>query len=309
MGPARASLLFLGVVSLPLLPLLAGTAAAQPQVSDVRTPRPPPALFVEGTAQRVGLRRVAIEASIVGHLAHTTMTLTFGNTTGRQMAGDLYVPLPAEATVSGYALDVAGRMVDGVIVKKNEARRIFEKEVRKGVDPGLVEWTRGNVFKTRVFPIPPNGSRTVRLSWVAPLEPGPSGPLYPLPLAFTDTLDELTVRVEVLRGKERPVVTGTGPLALAFDERLVAESRVTARAVVQALRITLPDVASRPVSAERATDGRVYFTVHEEVPPPSDLPRITPKRVRVLWDASLSRESSDRVRELALLRKYLAPLS
>ena len=298
---ALPALALIGIVSSVTAPAL-----AQPQVASIT--RPPPALFYEGTSERLGITRVAIETTILGHLAETRMTLTFGNTTTRQLAGDLYVPLPPDATVSGYALDVAGRMVDGVVVPKDEARRIFEKEVRKGVDPGLVEWTRGNVFKTRVFPIPPNGSRTVRLSWVAPLEVGDAGATYALPLAFDQKLAELSLRIEVVRGKERPKVTGQGPITLTFDERLVAEVKLADQAVVQDLKIAIPDVARRPVQVERSADGRDYFTVRELVPPVKDLPRIAPRRVRVLWDASLSRESADHTRELALLRKYLATL-
>lgn len=298
---------FVAAALLAAPPLFVTPAAAQsgPVVADVR--RAPPALFVEGTAERVGLERATIEARIVGHLAETRMTLTFGNTSGRRLAGDLYVPLPPEATVSGYALDVAGRLVDGVIVKKDEARRIFEKEVRKGVDPGLVEWTRGNVFKTRVFPIPPNGSRTVRLSWVAPLDAGAGGAVYRLPLAFPK-LSELAIRVEVVRGEAAPIVTGAGPITLKFDERLVAEAKIVGQAVTQDLAIAVPDVGRRPVQVQRAADGQAYFAIHDPVAAPAgEVQRLQAKRVRVLWDASLSRAGSDRNNELALLAKVIAP--
>ncbi len=74
-------------------------------------------------------------------------------------------PLPAGAIVQGYALDINGRMVDGVPVPRQKARVAFEEEVRKQVDPGLVEWSGGNMFKTRVYPIPAGGTRTVRLRY------------------------------------------------------------------------------------------------------------------------------------------------
>src|SRR5690348_4058772 len=68
----------------------------------------------------------------------------------------------------------------GVVVEKEKARIAFEAEVRKGVgndclkciidqdlfsaDPGLLEMVQGNVFRTRVYPLPPNGGkRTVIL--------------------------------------------------------------------------------------------------------------------------------------------------
>ncbi len=71
-----------------------------------------------------------------------------------------------------YGLDVpagSGVLVEGVCVEKQKARQVFESEVRRGIDPGLVEQTRGNSYRTRVHPIPPNGTRTVQITYVSDL--------------------------------------------------------------------------------------------------------------------------------------------
>ena len=47
----------------------------------------------------------------------------------------------------GNALDVSGRMVDGVVVPKQEARRILEAEERKGADPGMVAQVQGSATR------------------------------------------------------------------------------------------------------------------------------------------------------------------
>lgn len=295
---------FVGLMA--LLP----TALAQPeptrpeQLASVR----PPALFVPGerpeSSERLGVKRVSVESRIVGSLAETTMTLTFGNPHGRVLAGDLYVPLPANATVSGYALDVAGQLVDGVIVKKAEARRIFEKEVRKGVDPGLVEWTRGNVFNTRVFPIPANGSRTIRLRWVAPLERDAAGTFYALPLGFEDKVSEGHIRIEVVKPNDKPTLEGASGLSLKFDERFVAETTVKDAPLSQKLRVRVPDADRRPVQVETSASGATWFSITERAAPPTDLQAIRIKRVRLVWDASASRRSADIKRELGVLRRF-----
>lgn len=290
--------------------LAASPALAQTEVASVRRP---PALFVPGPtpeapSTRLGVTRVAIEARIVGALAETTMTLTFGNNTSRALAGDLYVPLPAGATVSGYALDVAGQLVDGVVVKKEEARRIFEKEVRKGVDPGLVEWTRGNVFTTRVFPIPANGSRTVRLTWVAPLERDAAGAHYALPLSFEDKLSDGKVRIEVVRPGEAPRIETKGPLALTFDQRFVAEASVKDAPLSQLVRVRVPDADRRPVQVETSSTGGTWFMVSERAAPPDGMAPLKVRRVRLVFDASMSRKSADIARELAALKRWLTGL-
>jgi len=54
----------------------------------------------------------------------------------------------------------------GLLLKKLKAERFFEKIVRDGIDPRLLEWTKRNNFKTRIFPIPAKGIRTVKIKYV-----------------------------------------------------------------------------------------------------------------------------------------------
>ena len=146
----------------------------------------PPALMVKtnGVSTPLGLAALRTEVRIFGSVAETTTTMTFTNPTARVLEGDLYFPLPEGATISGYALDINGVMIDGVAVEKHEARQVYEAVVRQGIDPGLVQWTAGNNFQTRVFPIPPSGTRTVRVQYVTELTGGREAPAYHLPLKF-----------------------------------------------------------------------------------------------------------------------------
>ena len=86
---------------------------------------PPPALMVKEAAasEPLALQRLAVDTRILGFLAETRMTLTFANPYDRALTGDLYFPLPEGATISGYALDVGGVMVEGVVVGKDEDLR------------------------------------------------------------------------------------------------------------------------------------------------------------------------------------------
>src|ERR1041384_2606235 len=122
-------------------------AQPKPDGLDMR----PRLMVSEGDAQKpLALAKADIHVVVNGYLAQTTMTLTFKSTHSRVMEGELEFPLPEGATVSGYGLDVNGVLVDGVPVERTKARITFEKEVRKGVDPGLVEHVRGNNFRTRI---------------------------------------------------------------------------------------------------------------------------------------------------------------
>lgn len=117
----------------------------------------------------IRLTEMDVKATIVGLNAEVTTTLIFFNPNRRPMEGELVFPLPEGAGVTGYALDINGQMVDGVVVKKEKARVAFETEVRRGVDPGLVEQIAGNVFRTRVYPLTAGGVRKVRIRSVSAL--------------------------------------------------------------------------------------------------------------------------------------------
>jgi Ca-activated chloride channel homolog len=228
--------------------LLASTLSAQTV---------PPALMVkkEGVSVPLGLSSLRTEVRILGSVAETTTTMTFSNPTPRAMEGDLYFPLPEGATVSGYALDIGGVMVDGVAVEKHEARRVFEQVVRRGIDPGLVQWTKGNNFQTRVFPIPANGSRTVRVQYVTELIGGNDAPAYHLPLKFKDKLREFSLRVEVVKPVAAPVVAQGGLASFTFEkwrDSYVAEAKQQNWLPVEDLVIALPKTDGPQVLVEKA---------------------------------------------------------
>ncbi|MBU1537492.1 hypothetical protein KKF84_19410, partial [Myxococcota bacterium] len=212
----------------PLLVIIAAfilpytpAAAQQPAGVRLRRPRPrpwprplpPPVLIVQQKKRSVPLEltRLDIKATVIGHLSRTTMTMTFYNANSQAHEGDLYFPLPEGATVSGYALDANGRMVEGVVVDKDQGRQVFETEVRKGIDPGLVEWTKGRNFKTRIFPIPARGSRTVSVSYVADVDHTANGDTYRIPLAFRKKIKAFSIRVEVVKAASKPLIQSGGP--------------------------------------------------------------------------------------------------
>ena len=167
----------------PSPPFLAGLAcllgvalAASAKETVAGAPRPPSAPPIAPPAIRpVGLRAdeqpIAVEQSetVVGENAYfrrMKACFTFLNPNGRAMQGDFEFPLPHGAFVCGYALEVNGEMVPGVVCAQEKARVAFENEVRRGVDPGLVEQVKGNIWKTRIFPLNPKAPRRAEVEYV-----------------------------------------------------------------------------------------------------------------------------------------------
>ncbi|CAF5014855.1 unnamed protein product [Rotaria sp. Silwood1] len=120
-------------------------------------------------------------------------TMTFKNDYSRVLEGALEFTLPEKATICGFGLDVDGVIVDGVVVEKEKARITFEKEVRKGVDPGLVEMVQGNIFRTRVYPIQAGGIRIVRVIYQDQSKFGNDHFIFNIPIYFNTTLDNLDI--------------------------------------------------------------------------------------------------------------------
>ena len=97
---------------------------------------------------------LTIDVKVVANLAVTTISMNFHNDLDRVLEGRLNFPLGEGQTVSRFAMTVNGKLREGVVVEKAKGRQVFETIVRQGIDPGLLEWTKGNVFKARVYPIP-----------------------------------------------------------------------------------------------------------------------------------------------------------
>ena len=144
----------------------------------------------------VRLAKADLNAVIHGTLAEATLTLTFANTQGRVLGGELVFPLPEGATVTGYGLEINGRMVDGVAVGRQQARVIYEKELHKGVDPGLVELAAGNVFRTRLYPVPANGTRSIKVQYVTDIAIGKAGTSVSLPMGWGRDVDACSIKID-----------------------------------------------------------------------------------------------------------------
>ena len=123
-----------------------------------------PLLIAPAAEVPIRMRSLSMVTEVTGGLARTTVDMTFHNPNGRQLEGELQFPLQPGQQVSGFALDIDGRMRPAVPVEKAKGRQVFEAIERRGVDPGLLEQTAGNQFKLRVYPLPANGERRVRIS-------------------------------------------------------------------------------------------------------------------------------------------------
>jgi predicted Zn-dependent protease len=111
----------------------------------------------------IGYHRVSVE--IRDQIARTTIEESFVNHTASRLEGVFHFPLPQDASISGFGMWIGNELVEADVVEKQRAREIYETILRERRDPGLLEWTSGNLFKARVFPIEAHSEKRVKITY------------------------------------------------------------------------------------------------------------------------------------------------
>src|SRR5687768_4404139 len=134
-------------------------------------------------------------------VAVTRVEQTFRNHTSRQLEATYVFPVPKGATVNGFTMWVDGKETKGELVEADKAREIYNSIVRRTQDPGLLEYLGTNLFRLRVFPIPPSGDQKVSLSYTSVAQREGSLVEYVYPLKTdgkaTATLEEFAITAEI----------------------------------------------------------------------------------------------------------------
>lgn len=124
-----------------------------------------------GVAQGIVLTQVDSLVAIHDRVAQTTLELTVHNPSPTPAEAVLLVPVPAGATVKGFAFTAApGQPTsnpEGVanIMPRDEARRLYDSIVRASRDPGLLEFAGATLIRSSVFPIGAGATQKIRVEW------------------------------------------------------------------------------------------------------------------------------------------------
>lgn len=287
------------------------TISSNPPSPGIQTD-PPPAILTQlpgDTMSRpIELSTLSIDVQVVGMLATTTMEMTFYNPHNRVLEGQLYVPLGPDQRVSRFALEIEGKMREGVVVEKAKGRQVFETIVRKNIDPGLLEWSKGNVFKARIFPIPAEGSKRIIIAYEQELVYQEEGLKYLLPMNHKDTVGQFDLRIEVVKQSQAPIPQENELNNLDFDtwrDSWLAEKHLTDYLPNQQIGIMIPhpEEKQRIFVEETGPDGS-WFYAHLPVEKiVREKPK--PKTILIVWDLSASSNQRKPGQDVDVLDAYL----
>lgn len=292
-----------------LLCLLAPIGASAQQA----TPHGSPSLTALANGVRdpehvrdIALDRLDVAIVLRGGIVETMVTARFANMGKERLEGDFRLALPPDAVVTGYALDVKDRLLDGVLVDRPRAKAVYEANVRRGIDPGLAEVEPEGGFRTRVFPILPGGTRTIRVRYVAPLFNSHRGEdVYVLPLDVAAPRNGWSISVRAGGVRAAPSLTWPGrePIAMEREGDGFVAREEGKRALNGPLIVGRPALPDALVS--RNALGEEFVQLSGTMATGATVR--TGERVRVYWDRSRSRlgEHKD---EIELLRRTLLAL-
>lgn len=283
---------------LALLVALISSGTAQAQTVRVKT---------DPGESPITIENMMVKASVKGLHAQVETEFVFHNPNRRAMEGELEFPLPDGASVNGYAIDVGGAMVDGVVVMKEKARVVFETEVRRGVDPGIIEHVRGNLYRTRIYPLPAGGSRRIRVSYTTPLAIAPDGSAALRMIMPQERIGKRSVTIEVVSpGQKAPTLGGLGDRRFELAEnvwRVIAED--SAPTPGEDVLVALPVLPDNFAITEKDRDGTVWFMATARTFTVAAR-TVAVREFDVYWDASSSREGSSLKLDLAFIQEFPA---
>lgn len=272
-----------------------------------------PSLMVktdDGKEYPLRLSGLHIKSDIIGNIAITTMDMTFFNETDRILEGELLFPLAEGNTVSRFAMELNGTMREGVVVEKAKGRRVFESIVRRNVDPALLEMSKGNIFRARVYPIIPKKNKRIILAYEQQLERTEEGQLFLLPLEHKNPIDSFSLEVQLRHRTLAPDLRYNDFDNIIFTQKeksFFAEFSAQRFTANRPLTLLLPagiDDSLRIFTGKREQDNSYYCYI-TGVPESKIIEKTLPTTITLIWDNSGSSQKNNKALILDALEQYL----
>lgn len=204
------------LIALVLLPLAARPAAGQAlpltEWSDaVQVIVPQRRAFPLGRfGEAMRVESVAVKADVVGQAATTTIEVVVRNPGSRDAEAVMVLPIPGGATVTEFSIGGAKGSGRVDLLRREEARRVYDGIVSRSRDPGLLEFAGTDALRSSVFPVPARGTQRLTVSFEHLLERNGTRTDYTLPRS--EALDvEARWSIEVRVRAEAPIATLYSP--------------------------------------------------------------------------------------------------
>ncbi|MBL4617043.1 MAG: VWA domain-containing protein [Robiginitomaculum sp.] len=106
-----------------------------------------------------------VQIDVTGPIIRARVTQKFVNTSQNRLEAIYLFPLPDEAAVDRLVMIVGGRVIEGKIQEKQQARRTYETAKEAGQKAALVEQQRPNMFINSVANIGPGETIIIQIEY------------------------------------------------------------------------------------------------------------------------------------------------
>lgn len=112
------------------------------------------------------LKHTDVKADIAGYVVRVTMTQEFVNPLQEPIEAIYTFPLPADAAVDVMTMKIGDRVIRGQIMRREEAREVYEAAKSSGQAAALLDQERPNIFTQSVANIMPGETVLMTISYV-----------------------------------------------------------------------------------------------------------------------------------------------
>ena len=150
-------------------------------------------------ARKLEVEKQAVRAVVRGGLSETEVDQTFFNPGERDVEGWYWFTVPERATVTSFAVETNGALVEGELIERKEAAEKYSAAKGSGHSPAILEFVDQRTYRARIYPVVAGRSRRVVLRYIElrPLLGGRLEYIYPMGSAEPVRIGEFSLSVDL----------------------------------------------------------------------------------------------------------------
>lgn len=261
--------------------------------------------------QQVQITEVRVGVVILQQVATTLMEISVKNPTSQRLEAEMVIPVPNGATIRGFTFQGTATEPTAKLLPQEEARKIYNEIVSKMRDPAILEFIGYNLVRSSVFPVEPNGTQKIRLTYEQLLPADGNRIDYVLPR--TESVEyQVPWKISVRIQHSKPISTVYSP-SHALETQRLSQTALDVQIAKPAVNTPGSFLLSYLLASEEVTaslftypDPAInggYFMLLAGLPTaPSNGNSLIKREVTLVFDrsGSMNGEKMDQVRESAL---------